>query len=106
LETFDPKLAAKPTVLVAAKIDVANPAKLKKLVTYAKRRKLPFFAISAVTGEGVEPLKYAIAELVAAHRAELIDQPEPKSSTPVLANPTKRKPAYPPPAPHARGRAR
>jgi len=106
LDTFDPKLAAKPTVLVAAKIDVANPDKLKKLVTYAKRRKLPFYAISAVTGEGVEPLKYAIAELVAAHRAQTIDLPEPKSSTPVLANPAKRKPAYPPPAPHARGRAR
>ena len=106
LDTFDPALAAKPTVLVAAKIDVANPAKLKKLTTYAKRRKLPFYAISAVTGEGVDPLKYAIAELVAAHRVATIDSPEPKSSTPVLANPAKRKPAYPPPAPHARGRAR
>jgi len=106
LSTFDPALAAKPTILVAAKIDVANPAKLKKLATYAKRRKLPFHAISAVTGEGIEPLKYAIAELVAAHRPAPIETGEPNLPTPIPGKPAKRKPAYPPPAPHARGRAR
>ncbi len=106
LATFDPALAAKPTILVAAKIDVANPAKLKKLAAYAKRRKLPFYAISAVTGEGIEPLKYAISELVAAHRPAPIDLGEPNSATPGSGKPAKRKPAYPPPAPRARGRAR
>jgi GTP-binding protein len=106
LATFDPALAAKPTVLVAAKIDVANPAKLKKLAAYAKRRKLPFYAISSVTGEGIEPLKYAIAEMVAAHRPTSIGIGEPTSTTPVPGKPAKRKPAYPPPAPRARGRAR
>jgi len=106
LATFDPALAAKPTILVAAKIDVANPAKLKKLAAYAKRRKLPFYAISAVTGEGIEPLKYAIAEMVAAHRPTSIGIGEPTSTTPVPGKPAKRKPAYPPPAPRARGRAR
>src|SRR3984957_4542117 len=60
LKSFDPALAAKPTILVAAKADVADPAKLKKLAAFAKRRKLPFYVISAVTGEGIEPLKYAI----------------------------------------------
>src|ERR1700729_1130823 len=68
LKSFDPALAAKPTILVAAKADVANPEKLKKLRAMAKRRKLPFFVISAVTGEGIETLKYAIAEMVAEHR--------------------------------------
>jgi GTP-binding protein len=106
LATFDPALAAKPTILVAAKIDVANPAKLKKLAAYAKRRKLLFYAISAVTGEGIEPLKYAISELVAAHRPMPIDLDEPNSATLVPGKPAKRKAAYPPPAPHARGRAR
>ncbi len=98
LKSFDPALAAKPTILVAAKADVANPEKLKKLKAMAKRRKLPFFVISAVTGEGIEPLKYAIAEMVAEHRPI---QLEPK--TPLALKP---KPAYPPPAPNARGRAR
>jgi GTP-binding protein len=76
------------------------------LAAYAKRRKLPFHAISAVTGEGIEPLRYAISELVAAHRPAPIDLGEPNSSTPVSGRPFKHKPAYPPPAPHARGRAR
>jgi GTP-binding protein len=98
LKSFDPALAAKPTILVAAKIDVANPEKLKKLAAMAKRRKLPFYKISAVTGEGVEDLKYAIAKMVAEHRPIAI---EPKAPAPA-----KLKPHYAPPAPNARGRAR
>jgi GTP-binding protein len=100
LKAFDPALAAKPTILVAAKVDVANADKLKKLAAFAKRRKLSFFAISAVTGVGVEPLRFAIAELVAAHRPALAAaEPRPAASV-------KLRPAYPPPAPRARGRAR
>ncbi len=34
--------ANKPTIIVATKIDAVNPAKLKKLAAYAKRRKLEF----------------------------------------------------------------
>src|SRR3984957_19422217 len=97
LHSFDPGLAAKPTILVAAKADVANPDKLKKLTAMAKRRKLPFYAISAVTGEGIEPLKFAIAEMVATHR--------PIDLEPLPAEPVKLKPHYPPPPGSARGRA-
>jgi GTPase len=97
LKSFDPALAAKPTILVAAKVDVANPEKLKKLATMAKRRKLPFYKISAVTGEGVEPLKYAIAEMVTAHRPIDIEPPPPP--------PAKLKRNYPPPPNSAKGRA-
>jgi GTP-binding protein len=97
LRSFDPALAAKPTILVAAKADVANPDKLKKLAAMAKRRKLPFFTVSAVTGEGVEALKYAIADMVATHR--------PIEMTPEAPPPAKLKPNYPPPPSSARGRA-
>lgn len=55
-------LAKKPMIVVATKIDDANPAKLKKLAAHAKRRKLEFHAISAVTGEGIEELKWALAK--------------------------------------------
>jgi GTP-binding protein len=97
LASFDPALAEKPTLLVAAKIDAANPDKLKKLKAMAKRRKLPYYEISAVTGEGIEPLKYAIADRVATHRPIQLDEP--------AEAPKKRKPLYPPPASSARGRA-
>ena len=99
LKAFDPALAAKPTILVATKADVANPDKLKKLKAFASRRKLPFFTISAVTGEGIDKLKYAIAESVAEHRThEPLPSPEP-----AIYRQPKPKPAYPPPAPNARG---
>ena len=97
LKSFDPALAEKPTILVAAKIDVANPDKLKKLRAMARRRKLPFREISAVAGTGLEPLTYAIAKLVSERR--------PIDLEPETVPPAKRKPNYPPPANSARGRA-
>ena len=43
---------------------IANPDKLAKLERYCKRKKLGLFAISAVTGEGVEELKQEMARRV------------------------------------------
>jgi GTPase len=57
-------LAEKPMIVVATKIDAADPEKLKKLQAHAKRRKLEFHAISAVTGQGVDELKWALARRV------------------------------------------
>ena len=57
-------LAEKPMIVVATKIDAANPEKLKKLAAHAKRSKLEFHAISAVTGEGIDELKWALARRV------------------------------------------
>jgi GTP-binding protein len=54
-------LAGKPMIVAATKIDAANPEKLKKLAAHVKRRKLEFHAISAVTGQGIEELKWALA---------------------------------------------
>jgi GTPase len=64
LASFGHGLAEKPMIVVASKIDVANPEKLKKLKAMAKRKKLPFYEISAVTSAGIEALKYAIGERV------------------------------------------
>jgi GTP-binding protein len=48
-------------IVAATKIDSANPEKLKKLTTHVKRRKLEFHAISAVTGQGIDELKWSLA---------------------------------------------
>lgn len=70
LESFGHGLDEKPMIVVASKADVANPEKLKKLKAMAKRKKLDFYEISAVTGLGIEKLKYAIGEKVRELRNE------------------------------------
>jgi GTP-binding protein len=61
LTSFGNGLDEKPMIVAATKIDAANPDKLKKLAAHAKRRKLEFHAISAVTGQGIDELKWALA---------------------------------------------
>jgi GTPase len=75
LESFGHGLEEKPTIVVASKIDSANPEKLKKLTAFAKRRKLEFYAISAVEGTGIEALKWALAKHV--REAKVVEVPEP-----------------------------
>ena len=64
LSNFGAGLENKPMLLVASKCDIANKDKLAKLKRYAKSCGLALFPISAVTGEGVEKLNYAMAEKV------------------------------------------
>lgn len=64
LSSFGAGLENKPMILAASKCDVANKDKLTKLKRYAKSHGLDLFPISAVSGEGLDKLKYAIAEKV------------------------------------------
>jgi len=59
--TVEYPLAKKTMIVCATKIDSANPDKLKKLAAHIKRKKLEFHAISAVTGQGIEELKWSLA---------------------------------------------
>jgi len=70
LDSFGAHLADKPMLMVASKIDAANKDKLAKLKQYCKKKKLPLYPISAVTGEGIEKLKFAMAEKVEEVRKE------------------------------------
>jgi GTP-binding protein len=65
LASFSEELAAKPMLVVASKIDAAQDvARIESLRDLARRRGLPFFKISSVTGEGIPELKRAMAEWV------------------------------------------
>jgi GTPase len=64
LASFGAKLNEKPMIMVASKIDVASKDKLANLKRYCKKQEIEIFPISAVTGKGINDLKYAIGEKV------------------------------------------
>lgn len=67
LASFSPALAAKPMLVVASKIDIAqDPARIEAVARLAEKSGLPFLAISSVTGEGIPALVHAMAERVLA----------------------------------------
>lgn len=65
LASFGAALEEKPMVLVATKMDVVNPDKLAALRKHARKLKLDLYEISAVTGQGIPELKYALGRRVA-----------------------------------------
>jgi GTP-binding protein len=63
LAKFSEALAAKPMLVVASKIDACQEAsRIETVRARAAERGMPFFAISSVTGEGIEELRFAMAE--------------------------------------------
>ena len=69
LRLFDAKLAAKPQLVAANKIDALDDAsRMARLEAHVQSRDLPFFRISGVTGEGIDRLLEAAWREVAAVR--------------------------------------
>ncbi|MCS7041558.1 MAG: GTPase ObgE [Bryobacteraceae bacterium] len=65
LAGYSEELARKPMFVVATKLDVLQDRRrLEGLRRKAKRKGLPFFAISAVTGRGLNELLHAVAAAV------------------------------------------
>ncbi len=64
LKSYQESLIEKPFMVVATKIDSVAEKQLSKLARYCTKKKIPFFEISAVTGEGLPPLVRAIAKVV------------------------------------------
>ncbi len=69
LTAFNPELLTRPRLLVGSKIDSVRAERRASLRRAAARRKLPYFEISAVTGQGVPELKVAMAEALRQSRA-------------------------------------
>jgi GTP-binding protein len=84
LAEFGAGLEKKPEIVAASKIDAANPDKLARLKRFCKKRGLPLYPISAVTGKGVKELIYAMAEKVEDIRRSETAAPVPESDAPRL----------------------
>jgi len=87
LANFGAGLETKPMIVVASKVDVANPEKLEKLKKYTAKKRLRLYEISAVTGKGIPELQWAMANFVqqvreAEANGEHIDLRLPKAETP------------------------
>lgn len=75
LAGFSADLAKKPMFLVASKVDVAqDKARIEELRALAAEKALPFYEISSITGQGIEDLKYKMAEFLARPAEEEIRQ--------------------------------
>jgi GTP-binding protein len=65
LASFSEELVKKPMFVVGTKLDAAQDAERRaSLERLAAEHGLPFYAISSVTGEGIEALRYAMGELL------------------------------------------
>jgi GTP-binding protein len=70
LRLFDARVAAKPQIVAANKIDALDdPDRVKRLEGHARDRGVPFYKISGVTGEGVDRLMEGVWRAIAAVRA-------------------------------------
>jgi len=65
LEKFSPALLEKPVVVAANKLDVTGSAeRAQALADFCRGEGLPFHAISAVTGDGLDALRYDLGARV------------------------------------------
>jgi GTP-binding protein len=68
LQLFDAKLAAKPQIVAANKLDVGDHDRIEALGQRASELGLPFFRVSGATGAGIAPLLEAMWQRLAAAR--------------------------------------
>jgi GTP-binding protein len=65
LERHDPRLAARPTIVVGNKLDLPGAAEASlRVAADCGERDVPYFAVSAATGEGIGPLLRGTGEMV------------------------------------------
>jgi GTP-binding protein len=82
LASFSAEMAQKPVMVVASKTDAVQDAeRLASVRCLAAERGLPFFAISAVTGEGLDELVYAMAQRISEEAASAADKEDTDQTT-------------------------
>ena len=73
LKRFSPEVAAKPMLVVASKIDACqDPARIDAVRAKAAQHSLPFYTISSATGQGIEDLRFAMADRLFAAAPEAL----------------------------------
>jgi GTP-binding protein len=74
LRRFDPRLAAKPQIVAANKIDALDdPGALERLTRHVRARQLPLIPISGVRGDGLQELMEAAWREIALARTLRVD---------------------------------
>ena len=85
LSSYHGALIEKPFMVAATKIDAEGDGRKTALLqSYCRRRKIPFFKISAATGAGIKPLILKLGNAV--ETARLNGEPAPKPSEPSGSN--------------------
>jgi GTP-binding protein len=74
ITSYSNRLAERPQVVTANKIDVADPRRLQEAREAAEAMGWDYYPISAVTGEGIPALVYRLAEIV--EEARGYEEPE------------------------------
>ncbi|HEY5548887.1 MAG TPA: GTPase ObgE [Coriobacteriia bacterium] len=65
LEAHAAELALRPQVIIGNKVDAPGASEASVLLAaWAEERELPYFAVSAVTGEGIDPMMRFVGETV------------------------------------------
>lgn len=77
LHRWNPEMAERPMLVAANKSDIATPEQIAAFQSYIENQGLPFFAISAATRSGVQPLLDRIAALLQTLPPVAVYEPEP-----------------------------
>lgn len=75
LKQYDPSLLKRVRIVAGNKIDIPEARKkVPRVADYFAKLDIPFFPISAVTGEGINPLLYKLADEVERNPREIVEK--------------------------------
>jgi len=89
------ELASRPQILVGNKIDMPDTAEVSaKLAVLAKKRDIPYFPVSAVTGEGIDALVLSVGQMVVELREKAAAEAEPEHEREYVLRPRREVPVF------------